>query len=578
MQPFVLSALLSFAIYVFMAYIEIPPRRGWFRIGSININFDPTAARWAQRVLITLITLTVLLGILWVHEFLSPLDAISRDRTNIVLGFLFGPLFAIWLNSVFNHPPGKPLSRGLVLGGVGLIAFCLIGSAGNQTGKLIDQIGKRISGFKTAGLEVSFSEPQRKKDSSQGALQLAGKPNASLAPVSGSAGLGYVSQLDVIIRRDREYLELVFGQTDAKLMAHLGHAEDLAKFALTPPMKCLAGWLEANADNTYVNERLNLFVNTFRQVSNLDDERRRTQVSRTFVRNLVAMAGEVEAFGAPRAVETVCIPLLHIFCDGFFKADQDKVLFIDNRPGLQECLRNLPKRSGGPLREPAAHNAQLLSEKLRLFVDDGALGSRPYFAIAHASFMTQLGQYEAAAAILDGWLNQQKPRAGAEIVDTWLALRARSMLAAYFEEWLLKQGASAPTALRNEHLNNLGIVRKGLEETLGKSQLLKSRVQSDKEIAEFKQPGACTTQGDDKKLELWRRLFSSYVSMDLTLIQNQLRHPDYKSKFVESTNADIIRLVNLDLSCLSAYPQPTLVYAQILDSYALNMVQYIKAK
>jgi hypothetical protein len=191
--------------------------------------------------------------------------------------------------------------------------------------------------------------------------------------------------------------------------------------------------------------------------------------------------------------------------------------------------------------------------------------------------MTQLGQYEAAAAILHGWLSRQKRRPGSEITDNWLALRARSMLAAYFEEWLLKQGSSAPTALRNEHLNNLGIVRKGLEDALGKSQLLKSRVRSNREIAEFKQPGACGAQ-DDAKLALWRRLFSSYVSIDLTRIQNQLRHPDYKLKFVESTNADIVRLANLDLSCLSEYPPPTLVYAQILDSYALNMVQYVKAR
>ena len=103
MQPFVLSALLSFAIYQLMAYIEILPFRGWLRVGSININFDPRAARWVKRSLLALITLAIVFGMLFVHERLSPLDAISRNRTNIVLGFLFGPLFAIWLNTVINH-------------------------------------------------------------------------------------------------------------------------------------------------------------------------------------------------------------------------------------------------------------------------------------------------------------------------------------------------------------------------------------------------------------------------------------------------------------------------------------------
>jgi hypothetical protein len=583
MQPFVLSALLSFAIYQFLAYVEIPPRRGWFRMGGINVNFSPAAAIWAQRILIVVMLLTVLFVGLFVHERfvqerLPSMDEIFRDKINIVLGFLFGPLFAVWLNSVFNHPPGTPLSRGLIFGGAGLIVFCLIGLAGNQTGKLLEQIGKKISGVKGLGLEVSLSEPQRKKDPSQGALQLAGKSNSSFESNNGSAGLGYVSQLDDIIQRDRAYLTYLFGQTDPQLATHLGHAEELAKFAVKPPMRCLAAWLEANADNTYVNERLNLFVNVFRQVSALGSDQRRMEVSRTFVRNLAAIASDVEAYGAPPAVEKACLSLLKIFCDDPIQADRVGVLYVADRPRLQECLGSLPRRDGrGPLREPAAHISRLLSEKLRLFVADDALGTRPYFAIAHASFLTQLGQYEAAAAILDGWLNQQKPRGGSEITENWLALRARSMLAAYFEEWLLKQGSSAPTALRNEHLNNLGVVRKGLEDALGKSQLLKSRVRSDREIAEFKQPGACAAP-DDTKLALWRRLFSSYISIDLTRIQNQLRHPDYKVKFVESTNADINRLANLDLSCLSEYPPPTLVYAQILDSYALNMVQYVKAR
>src|SRR5690242_1085616 len=105
MQPFVLSAVLSFVIFECLAYIDVPPRRGWFRIGNININFDPASALWAQRALVTIITFAILFGILFLHEFLSPLDLIARDKTNIVLGFLFGPLFAIWLNSVFSYPP-----------------------------------------------------------------------------------------------------------------------------------------------------------------------------------------------------------------------------------------------------------------------------------------------------------------------------------------------------------------------------------------------------------------------------------------------------------------------------------------
>lgn len=107
---------------------------------------------------------------------------------------------------------------------------------------------------------------------------------------------------------------------------------------------------------------------------------------------------------------------------------------------------------------------------------------------------------------------------------------------------------------------------------------MKKASRTDAETVSFEVRNACGVDEVEARRDLWRQIFSSYISMELTHIQNRLRHPDYKLKYVESTNTDIIRLVNLDLSCLSKYPPPAQVYAQILDSYALNMVQYVTAK
>ncbi len=336
-------------------------------------------------------------------------------------------------------------------------------------------------------------------------------------------------------------------------------------------MKCLASWLEATADAGYVNNRLRPFVAAFRQVPTLNNDQRRSDVTRSFVRSTVIIAEEVETFAAPPAVEKACLPLIRTFCPAFVNsADQ-----IADRSGLMTCLGSFNQSL---VEETSASD---ISKKLGQFVADEGWETRPYFAIAHASLMAQLGEYTAAANILDDWLKRLTARSGSgsNPMRDWFEVRARSMLAAYFEEWLLKLGDSAATVLREEHLNNLGKLRVALGEQVAKQRfpvVSKVDVEPGKTIA-FEVPGPCTIDKPIPGLELWRQLFSSYVSMELTHVQNRLRHPKYKQRYVETANADIIRLTKLELSCLSRYPESGLVYAQILDTYALNNVQYVDA-
>ena len=37
--------------------------------------------------------------------------------------------------------------------------------------------------------------------------------------------------------------------------------------------------------------------------------------------------------------------------------------------------------------------------------------------------------------------------------------------------------------------------------------------------------------------------------MDVTYVQNALRHPDYAEKYAQSVSRDVVRLASLDLSC-----------------------------
>ncbi|MBR1171760.1 hypothetical protein [Bradyrhizobium liaoningense] len=572
MQPFILSAALSFLIYEILVYVDVPPRRSWFRVGNVNVTFDERSQKWARRLLKVLFTLAIVFGILFLHEVIAPFDQITRDKTNIVLGFLFGPLFAIWLNAVFNHPPEKPLTRGLALGGIGLILFCLIGSAGNQTSRLIEQLTRKISGFKGFGVELSLSEPARKRDPSQGALPLSGSTGGSnFESNSGSAGISYASQLVEIVRRDRSYLTDLFGETSPQLLTQLDRAESLANLAVAPPMQCLSGWLEATADAVYVNSMLAPFVTAFRQVTTIETEEQRKRLSRMFIGHFARIASNIESFGPSPDVEAACLPLLKLICPD--SVDKDNSMHVDNRADLMVCLGRA-SREHGPEGKAEEDAIAALSVKLSDFASDNALETRPYFAIAHASLLAQLGQYAAAAAVFDDWLTKQQKRAGSapNKVERWFEIRMRSMFAAYFEEWLLKLSNSTPTAYRNEHLRNMDLLRGSLRDILSASSTLLKETGGG-----LKQPGPCTSS--DKNLLLLRRLLGTYVTTELTHIQNRLHHWEYPKYYLETTDTDIERLARLDLSCLPSAPQaPSLVYAQILDAYALNAVQYVKTK
>ncbi len=602
MDVFLFSSALTFLVYECLAYADVPHRREWLRIGNNTVNFDENSARWMQRIVIAVIVFVFFACLLYLYDALSPIAPSTRTNINIILGFLFGPLFAIWLNGIFNSPPGKPLSRGQIFGGIGLILFCIIGMAGQQAGKVFEQLSRKISGFKGLGVEVSLSDSGPKKTA--GPTKIAGSSSSqNFASSSGSIGLIYVSRLEEMITRDQSYLRdltVVFGEGNDDVQGQLNRASQLAERAITPPMKCLAAWFEATADATFVKDHLGIFVNALRRFSTLqaDDEERSKIVSRSFVDGMAAIAADIDLAVVQGALENGCAPLFRIFCpasiavspekDTTFKPPKQKYIIRDKegrekegRADLLDCINGLPElRTSNELSASAEQRAKEIAESLQAFAKDRGLQTRPYFAITFAGLMAQFGQYETAVATMDDWSSRQKTVKGpSKAASDWFTLRARSIQAAYFDEWLSKQGNSVATVFLNEHLENLDVLRKGFEELLLKWDFAsKMAPRTKKKEMVLRKPGACTSDEIDPQLDLWQNLYSSYISMEMTHIQIRLHHPDYKSRYVESTNADITRLAELDLSCMAEYPNPTLVYAQFLQAYALNLLQYSKAR
>lgn len=605
MESFILSAFLAFILYQSLAYAKWPVPKNRFPIGrDISISFDERSADWARRLIRIFLVLVILLCIVFLHNLAFPADALLRNRVNVILGFLFGPLSAMWINSILSHGANDPLTRGQIVGGIGLVVFFIVGCVGNETGALLSKVVRNVSSIKLPGAELAFSG---KKDSTPGAGadRPAGQSGGSKREAGPSGGLSYLSNLNTyFIKRDLEYLVL-FG--DASLSAKL---EEVGKFAdevAAPPFSCLLGRLATTADSLTVNAHLLGFAQTLRRINTFTDDTQREQISTDFIRRALTIASETIESVPLAEINNYCAPLLRVFCPQHLGPDPkdpkrgNSYLADNKRAAMLGCIRDLNEGLKKNLPQQLVTAANQLTEKFLVqFNQAGELEKRPYLSIAHASLMAQLGQYKAASAILYGWLeakNKTMSQDGGLPADDWFEVRARSILAAFLDEWVQRDAEKIDTAVRDEHLANLDFLRKALKQRLVAMDASKPDYFSDllTETAPasssdqsrppvFKRPSACRLPILDRRvrankdIRLWQALFRSYVSMELTYLQNTLHHPRYADKYAETATTELRRFAQLDLSCFVEGDQPDLYYAYILEAYARNALKYSALK
>jgi hypothetical protein len=603
MVAFVLSGALAFALYELLAFAKWPPENNTLPLFGGTVTFTRTMARFVSNLLRFAIILAVLFSVLAVHELSSKFDTIARDQVNIVFGFLFGPLLAIWLNGVVVHDPEKDLSRGQVLSAIGLVLLFFLGATGKETTDLISRYAHSVKELKIPGAELSFVANERGERS--GSLPVAGsaagQPATAKYVAGGSSGLSYLAQLDAIIGRDQDYLTTLFAPKGTTVPTEdLHNAEIFAKRAIAPPLSCLLGWFGQTVDSGPINQHLAAYASAFRRLEALntqinapaadgspaiqpsDQTAQLTAIARDFVRRGIAMGLDVASSTAQTDVLQQCHDWIDIYCSGDSAGG----------PKLQTCLEGRLKEIDNPseANSPAAKRIAFLADHLQQSInqqhsaDQRGLEALPYFAIARASLMAQLGQYEAAASILDDWLRQRGKKTaddpGQTAREGWLALRVRSMLAAYVEEWLELEGIKAATVVQDEHLKNLQAIRDGFKSRLLKADFFKELDGQCKSgcTAAFKRPGECASDEPGDKLKLFRSLYTSYITMETTYIDRSLQHPDYATTFADAINDDASRLVNFDLSCGADSPAREFVYAQALLAFSENGVSYARLR
>ena len=603
MTAFLLSGTLGFIVYQCLAWANVPRGKPSFDIGPININYTASAAAWARRGLRLIIAVLILGVIILLNRPFLVSDAVSKSEIATLLGAFWGPLFGIWINAVIANAAGSNLTRGQFVAGIGLSLVFLIGSVGNETGSLLKEYAKKVSNLKFAGAELSFSDRSRAGSPGAGAAPAPGK-----ALVSGSAGLTYLAGLDEMIGRDEKYLDLfrrlelrnfndeikrleqtIDGARRQQLteMIESSNAQwekthstlDTAKAfarAITKPLNCLVGWYEVTGDAVSINRHLASYGDLFRRVQAIDSKQQIDDIANGFVRVLILIGSDVVASVPSALIGNRCNKLLEQFCT--------TDLTSQNRQQLRGCLDNsleaAAETSGSSL--PRVENLRKsVARGLQEFVDTDGIEGRPYFVVGYASILTQLGQYTAAGAVLDGWLQRRSGRTSDKarwaLAEDWFDTRARSMLAAYMEEWVRSYGSQPPTKVLDEHIENLDLVRKYLEARLSRASFFQNisdgMDKQSKVVYRKSDPSRCKAEDADFD-DVWSPLFETYVTLRLTRVQATLLHFYYPERFAQSTTEEVMKLASMDLSCISDPMAAETYAAQILESFARNAKIY----
>ena len=613
MVSFLISSAIGFTIYQLAAWALLSEDRLFFRVGNSVINLAPEAATWLRRLLVVLLVGVGLTLVIWLHRpFAFPDDALGGA---VILGFFYGPLLAIWINTLLAKPSKESPSIGQYVAGAGLALLFLVGSVGDQMGALILGYARQISKISFGGAELSFTQKSSEASTLGGPLSLSGNP-PTYASSSGAIGLDYLGSLASMIERDIEYLKLfkkielpevqskrsISGAVNKSqeeivertqkidgVLAVLGVAKSFAANTIEKPSACLVGWYSKTGDAESINRHIAGFANIFKRLPTIESGEPVDQLAEEFIKRSFLIAADAIASVPSYILADKCDDILEQFCpEAFTYTTQEKLDDLGHKSSRKQrerdkdsqkltgCLRVLQSAIRRNEQIPIFDKLQGdIQPYLSGFVASRGWEARPYYALGYASILSQLGQDLAASALLDSWIQTriQRPTPVWDTAAEWFDVRARSILVNFLEIWLKKEGSSAPTAVRNEHIANLDSLRTDLKGYLSRVDFFRAMSgtiaspppgRSEERFKledKLRSPASCSSR--DQDIVSWRRLFETYVTAELSYLNAIMSHPDYADQFSEQATAVATTLAGMDLSCIPRGEDSDLVHPRL---------------
>jgi hypothetical protein len=549
----------------------------------------------------------------------------------IFFGGIVGILLGDLVNRVLHSANYKLMRRDYLAIGLMFVLF-ILGIGGEE---LVRSYAQRISKVSFGATnEISFAQlpagpSERASGQAATAFQSTLKRNESdYLKAGGSAGLSRNANLASTIRRDRDYFRVLFVKHEKigdprKVDQLLTAAEEVIRVTVAPVSSCLAAISARTAHAAFVNEKLVEILKAFQGLVSQNPEE---NFRRAFVVLLRAVGEEAYRVGLKDLLLTgsatkdsedevrfiqACTPLVSLLCvdvqsdevAGVQEArpketpwvDQSMKWLLDQKerrdPAAANCLINRYDPSLPPTAEAISqHDIRIAQQRderknkdfavLNALVPNGALDQitrvLPYFTMAHAGTLVQLGYYEAAALVLHNWIAQQT---STDFPTTWYVVRARFFLAGYLEEWIRTRDDSIPLSLRQYHITNFAELVAKMKDFETIAELKKNNGSSKLQVGLL----GATHTGDDEpceglateKGELFGALIQSYVTPLAGYIDHSLKHRENAKKNALTINAYAQQLNTLSLKCAPPSVRREM-RAEILEYYARNQLNLVE--
>jgi hypothetical protein len=542
MSIFIFSLLAGLLLHQMVSVIQPKGETPEYQFGGwITIKFEPGAfVIWKACILALaivlfffLVTLIVAQSVHRVEGYAYRLaDSFTSPRmAAAVFGGLVGLLLGNLLNRLLKKGSDYEFTSSDRLQIILIFGLVILGVGGEELLRSAAQRINKISVGTTT--EISFADAPP-KSSRVAAEQPNGAFKNTLGQSGGSVGLEKLYDIGSKDRsnidRDKDFIE-VLARYEKQPVPKLLDPGPLAKNVLSPIASCLLGISKRYGDDPFIERQLSRLSEALRDIA----EHRRYYSQIRF--NLEHAAKDLAFFaGGVRAAE---FKSLHprYSCELIISPSYDSSL---------------------PL---------LTDESIDQFRDSRE--ELPYLAMAHASVLAALHHYEAAAIIMDRWIESRKDPSS--VAQSWYLLRARITQGLLVDEWIRDRGTAVSSSLRKYHIDNLQAIADRIGNYAGISEMAKrngtykltvgligASHSGDDGICDVPDlpPGIPLDPNKPDNLakadavERLETIYNSYLSAKTDYVDHALKHPVMKVHSASIIESAVETLMPLSLRCI----------------------------